>query len=229
MATPGDLQYREQGPHGLCSRAPPHLVHSSLLPPMIRRHVLAELPGRGGRAAVLLVLLLLPGPGTAAARVPQTSQILRPQGDVAEILRVDRVIELELQLPVEPGVAFDAWTDATQLVEWLPHWAEMTVAEGSGFEMGWEGYDGVWSGTYLEVERPEVLAFTWLPPESVFPGGSYETEVRIAFEPREAGGTLLTLRHSGFRDTPEMEAQLQAWRPYLFALRAFLLQMHSTG
>lgn len=178
--------------------------------------------------AVALGLCLAAG-GTVPAGAAQGTQILRPQGPVAEILRVDRVVRLELELPVEPEVAYDAWTDATQLVEWLPHWAEMTVAEGSGFEMGWEGYDGVWTGTYLEVDRPETLAFTWLPPESVFPAGSYETEVRIRFESREEGGTRLLLEHSGFRDTPEMEAQLQAWRPYLFALRAFLLQMPSTG
>lgn len=181
----------------------------------------------GGVPLAVTIVLCLAVTGTVPAGAAQGTQILRPQGAVAEILRVDRVIRLELQLPVEREVAYDAWTDASQLVEWLPHWAEMTVAEGSGFEMGWEGYDGVWTGTYLEVDRPELLAFTWLPPESVFPAGSYETEVRVRFEPREEGGTLLLLEHSGFRDTPEMEAQLQAWRPYLFALRAFLLQMPS--
>ncbi|MFW6198267.1 MAG: SRPBCC family protein [Acidobacteriota bacterium] len=182
----------------------------------------------GARVALALAVCLI-APGAVVAGGAQADQILRPQAAVTEILRVDRVIRLELELPVEPEVAYDAWTDASQLVEWLPHWAEMTVAEDSGFEMGWEGYDGVWTGTYLEVDRPEALAFTWLPPESVFPAGSYETEVRIRFEPREEGGTLLLLEHSGFRDTPEMEAQLQAWRPYLFALRAFLLQMPASG
>lgn len=169
------------------------------------------------------VVVLLVGTGLALA---QPGQILRPQQERAEatILEQDRVARLVLQLPVEPSAAYDAWTDANQLVQWFPQWAEMTVTVGGAFEIGWDGYEGSWQGSYLEVERPSRLVFTWLPPESVFPAGAYQTLVTLTFDETEAGGTAMTLEHSGFRDVDELEVQLQAWRGYLFALRAFLLQ-----
>lgn len=153
-------------------------------------------------------------------------QILRQQGenDGPEILVTDRVARLVLRLPVEAETAYDAWIDANQLVQWLSHWAEMTVSEGESFEIGWEGYEETWSGTYLEVDRPRTLSFTWLPPAAVFPVGAYETRVTLTFEDAEGGGTLMTLEHSGFEGATEMEAQIRSWRAYLFALRAFLLQ-----
>ncbi len=175
------------------------------------------------RTVAILAFLTMMSP--AVAQGPSAEQILRPRDpSAATILESDRLLRFVLRLPVQRELAFDAWTDANQLVEWLSHWAEMTVAEGEGFRIGWEGYDGVWEGRYLEIDRPAKLVFTWLPPKSVFPGGAYETLVTVLFRETEDGATLLTLEHSGFRAAPEMEAQLQAWRPYLFALRAFLLQ-----
>ncbi len=174
---------------------------------------------KGAALVGLVVVAATPASGARA------TQILRPQGQGSvEILQTDRLVRLVLALPVSPEVAFDAWTDANQLVEWLPHWAEMTVSEDEEFRFGWEGYDGVWQGRYLEVDRPDRLVFTWLPPAEVFPAGAYESIVTLTFEEVEEGRTTMTLEHSGFRDTPELEVQLQAWRGYLFALRAFLLQ-----
>ncbi len=182
------------------------------------------LPGlRGITAFVALVGLAVVA--ATPARGARMSQILRPQGQGStEILQTDRVARLVLALPVSPEIAFDAWTDANQLVEWLSHWAEMTVSENEEFRLGWEGYDGVWQGRYLEIDRPGRLVFTWLPPEEVFPAGAYESIITLTFEEVEEGRTTMMLEHSGFRDTPELEAQLQVWRGYLFALRAFLLQ-----
>lgn len=169
--------------------------------------------------------------GTVVTPVAGQGQILRPQADSPDsaILRSERVARLAIELPVEPEVAWDAWTDANQFVQWLPQWAEMQVTEEGTFEMGWQGYEGVWSGTYLEVERPERLSFSWLPPESTFPAGAYETTVTLTFEESEEGGTTMTLEHSGFRGVEELEAQLQSWRQYLFALRAFVLQPRVSG
>lgn len=184
-------------------------------------------PGRLARRLIPLICLLSVAGSTAALQGGSPgAQILRPraEGEAVSIMTTDRVARLVLQLPVSPEVAFDAWTDAEQLVEWLSHWAEMTVTPDGTFEIGWEGYDGVWSGRYVAVERPVRLVMTWLPPESVFPAGAYETLVTLTFEAREEGGTVMTLEHSGFEGAAEMEAQLQAWRGYLFALRAFLLQ-----
>lgn len=161
----------------------------------------------------------------AAPRGQGNGQILRPeQEEGSGILTIDRVARLSIALPVEPEAAWDAWTNASQLVEWFAHWAEMTVAPDGEYRVGWDGFEGVWQGRYLEVDRPERLVFSWLPPADVFPAGAYDTVVTLTFEEDDEGGTLMSLEHTGFRGTAEMEAQLQAWRGYLFALRAFLLQ-----
>lgn len=174
---------------------------------------------------LLRILLTLVVAGLSIPVAGLAAQILRPEGEAnVEILEIDRVVRMRLALPVDRETAFDAWTVSTNLVEWLPHWVEMQVAEGQKFSMGWDGYEGVWTGTYLEVDRPERLVFTWVAPEGVFPSGSYETIVTLTFEEVEEGRTSLLLEHSGFREPAELESQLQAWRGYMFALRAHLLR-----
>ena len=174
--------------------------------------------------SLLIIASLLAGVAARPAQGQSEGQILRPEQESAStIVQTDRVARLTLALPVEPEAAFDAWTNANQLVEWFAHWAEMTVAPDGEYRIGWDGVGGVWQGRYLEIDRPERLVFTWLPPVEVFPAGAYETTVTLTFEEAE-GGTTMVLEQTGFRGSAELEAQLQAWRGYLFALRAFLLQ-----
>jgi len=173
---------------------------------------------------VLIAAALLGAATAHSAQGQSEGQILRPgQESSSTIVQTDRVARLTLALPVEREPAFDAWTNANQLVEWFAHWAEMTVAPDGGYRIGWEGVPGVWQGRYIEIDRPERLVFTWLPPAEVFPAGAYETTVTLTFEEAENGTTMI-LEQTGFLGVAELEAQLQAWRGYLFALRAFLLQ-----
>ena len=138
-------------------------------------------------------------------------------------VEAELLIRLTMELPVEPEVMFDAWTTADQLVQWFPGWAEMTVTEGGEYHFGWDGWEQEWVGTYVEVERPERLVFTWKPPAAVFPDGAYETTVTLSFEDLD-GATRMILEHGGFQGGPEMESHKEAWSGYLYNLRAYLLQ-----
>ena len=133
------------------------------------------------RLTVLMLVALATGPLASASPGAQADpQILRPEQEGGSgILTTDRVARLALALPVEPEVAWDAWANAAELVEWFAHWAEMTVAPDGEYRIGWDGFEGVWQGHYLEVDRPDRLSFTWLPPADVFPGGAYETLVTL--------------------------------------------------
>lgn len=182
-----------------------------------RRHHLKGDKGEGALtstaitrlAVVLLLAAITPLPATA-------QQQAFVQGDL--------VVRLEMEIPVAPEVVYDAWTIADQLVQWFPSYAEMTVTEGGEYRFGWEGWDEEWVGTYVEIDRPERISFTWQPPAAVFPEGAYETIVTLTFEEVEDGVTHLVLEHSGFKGGAEAESHMEAWRGYLYNLRAFLLQ-----
>ena len=153
----------------------------------------------------------------ALRAVPATAQ----QGAFVES---ELLVRLSMEVPVEPAELYDAWTVADQLVQWFPSIAEMTVTEGGEYRFGWDGYDEQWVGVYVEIDRPARLSFTWQPPEAVFPEGAYQTMVTLTFEEVDDGITRLVLEHTGFQGAAEMESHLEAWRAYLYNLRAFLLQ-----
>ena len=59
------------------------------------------------------------------------------------------------------------------------------------------------SGTYLEVDRPRALAYTWMPSwEKELPA----TEVRYTLSP-VSGGTLVQVEHTGFEGFPAIAAR----------------------
>jgi uncharacterized protein YndB with AHSA1/START domain len=177
---------------------------------MIKRTGVVEL-------AALLALVGLVGQGAALGLEQQRAFV---EGEL--------VVRLTMELPIAPEQFFDAWTTAEQLVEWFPSWAEMTVTEGGEYRFGWDGWDDQWTGTYVAVDRPNRIVFTWQPPAAVFPQGAYETIVTLTFEDLD-GATRLVLEHGGFQGGAEMESHLEAWRGYLYNLRAFLLQGSSGG
>jgi len=156
--------------------------------------------------------------GVALVCVPLAA---RPQKRA--FVEAELLVRLMMELPVEPEVMFDAWTTADQLVQWFPGSAEMTVTEGGEYRFGWDGWEEEWVGTYIEVDRPDRLVFTWQPPATVFPTGAYETTVTLSFEDLD-GATRMTLEHSGFQGGSEMESHKEAWSGYLYNLRAYLLQ-----
>lgn len=133
------------------------------------------------------------------------------------------VVRLAMEIPVAREEVYDAWTTADQLVQWFPGSAQMTVTEGGEYRFGWDGWEQQWVGTYVEVDRPERLVFTWQPPAEVYPEGAYETTVVLTFEDLD-GTTRIVLEHGGFQGGLEMESHMEAWRGYLYNLRAFLLQ-----
>ena len=167
------------------------------------------------QTAVVMASVLL---GVASVRAPLPAS--PQQGAFVE---AELVVRLTMELPVEAEVMFDAWTTADELVQWFPGWAEMTVTEGGEYRFGWDGWEEEWVGTYIEVDRPERLVFTWQPPAAVFPDGAYETTVALSFEDLD-GATRMTLEHSGFQGGGEMESHKEAWSGYLYNLRAYLLQ-----
>lgn len=95
-------------------------------------------------------------------------------------------------LPYPREMVWRALTDANELGAWLmPNDFRPEIGHRFTFRTKpAPGFDGTVHCEVLELVHPERVAFTWK-------GGPLDT--RVSFELEEvAGGTRLTLRHSGF-------------------------------
>lgn len=121
-----------------------------------------------------------------------------------------------------PEAAFDAWIDPASLEKWfgppcykakvLSHdcrpggfWRFlMMAADGEGFHH---------FGTYLEIDRPRRLAFSWASEEQVV-GWRDEfgnpTRVTIDFEPRD-GGVEVRITHEDLQTQAARKALTGGW------------------
>ena len=114
------------------------------------------------------------------------------------------VIEGEVWLAAPAERVFDALTQPEWLAAWwgdeeayTTHDWQIAPVEGSAWRcriVTRRGEQHALGGEVLAVRRPHELRLSWQPswqPELA-------TEVRFELQPRE-GGTLLSLRHTGFR------------------------------
>lgn len=131
---------------------------------------------------------------------------------------------LELQHRVDAPVeqVWDAFASADGLSAWWwSHWPdvriEADVRVGGAYRIDAPGVGIVLAGRYLVVEPAERLAFTW---EWTGPDGASSDEaVDLTFAPAEAGGCLLTIRHTGpWPDDEPAIAYRQGWESTLPAL-----------
>lgn len=133
-----------------------------------------------------------------------------------------------------PEAAFDAWTIPASLEKWfgppgyrakvLSHdfhpggvWRFLMVAaDGQGFHH---------FGTFLEIDRPRRLAFTWASEEQV-EGWRDEhgapTRVTVEFEPH-AGGVEVRITHERLQSESAREALTHGWRGSLEQLSSALI------
>ena len=72
-------------------------------------------------------------------------------------------------------------------------------------------------GTYQEIKRPSLLAFTWLPS---WQDDNLETLVRLDLEEKD-GITTVRLTHSGLT-TESLRTQHRGWPDILAWLRAYV-------
>ena len=95
-----------------------------------------------------------------------------------------------------PGKVWRVLTDPELIALWSMRPEGFAPVVGTRFKFygkpnrGWRGFVEC---EVLEVREQELLRFSWVGNENTEP-----TEVRYTLEPR-AGGTRLTMEHSGFR------------------------------
>ena len=114
----------------------------------------------------------------------------------------------------DPEAVFDAWTEASQVVQWFvcaedpASRVEIDLRVGGDYLIHWDRTatgPKTLRGTYREIDRPRRLVFTWR-----WDGSEEETVVAMEFVAR-AGKTEVSLRHSGFTSSGSRDEHDTGW------------------
>jgi uncharacterized protein YndB with AHSA1/START domain len=139
-------------------------------------------------------------------------------------------VEIRRRLPAPIDEVFDWWSEADRLREWMSPVgtveAEVDLRVGGAFRIVMRGGDTVIEhhGSYVEIERPRRLVFTWTSPFT----GPEPSLVTVELEPDGPGATRLRLLHAGL---PEAAADSHrgGWGSMLDRLAGGLIRGAAAG
>ncbi len=122
-------------------------------------------------------------------------------------------VELEARIAASPETVFDFFTDPGLMVQWMGRTADLDPRPGGGFRCDIND-EAIASGSYVAVERPRRVVFTWgwEGEDSVTPPGSSTIEVLLA---ADGDGTHLRLIHRDLPSAESAEKHGHGWRHYL--------------
>jgi len=110
-------------------------------------------------------------------------------------IRNDIVLATEL-ISAPPEVVFPYFTDPALIVEWIGDRAKPDPQIGGVFALDMGEVQA--RGTYLEVEPPYRVVFTWgVPGHEEMPAGSSTVEVVLTPDGEDGQDTMIVLTHRG--------------------------------
>ncbi len=125
----------------------------------------------------------------------------------------------EVTIAAPADTVFDYLVDPAMLVRWMGSVARIDPTPGGDFSLDYVTDDGVVTteGTYLRVERPSHVSFTWgwIDDEDTPPGS---TTVAIDLEEVD-GSTIVRLTHAGLPDSVSTQ-HASGWDYFLPRLAA---------
>lgn len=133
---------------------------------------------------------------------------------------------LEAVVPAPPAQVYAAWTVQAEVARWFCARCTVEPVVGGAFEMYFiadapKGSRGSEGCTFLAIEPPNAVAFSWNFPPHLPTIRDARTRVDLSFV-SHAEGTALTLRQSGWGEGGEWPAGRAyfdaAWRRVLDAL-----------
>jgi uncharacterized protein YndB with AHSA1/START domain len=130
------------------------------------------------------------------------------------------VISASVRIAAPPEVVFPYFTDPQLLVTWMGERADLDARPGGTFAVDFG--DTAARGSYLAVEPPHRVVFTWgIPEDAVLPPGSSTVEVVLV---ADGGDTIANLTH---RDLPpdREPSHREGWEGCLAALAAAVRQL----
>jgi uncharacterized protein YndB with AHSA1/START domain len=106
---------------------------------------------------------------------------------------------------------YDAWTDPDQIRQWLTRGGtyDAAVRVGGAYQLDMLHDGRIWEhkGTYLHLEPPHVIEFTWITPHS-----TYGTESLVRIEITDLGaGCEMVLTHTKLPDQHQADQHGRGW------------------
>ena len=129
-------------------------------------------------------------------------------------------IELSIETPADPELAWDALTDPDRVAEWF---TDATPVGRPGDPYRLDFGDSVVEGAIASVDPGRSFAYTWSWEGSE---DGTDTLVTWTVEPLPGGGSRITLEHGGWPPTTADDTaradHLGYWEAYLEDLAALL-------
>lgn len=125
------------------------------------------------------------------------------------------MINTSVRIAAPPDVVFPYFTDPQLMVTWIGERVDLDARPGGTFALDFSGVAA--RGSYVEVEPPHRVVFTWgIPDDDAMPPGSSTVEVVLV---ADGDNTIVNLTH---RDLPpdREPSHLEGWENCLAALVA---------
>ena len=123
------------------------------------------------------------------------------------------MISASVRIAAPPEVVFPYFTDPALIITWIGERAELDARAGGAFAVDFGSVAA--RGTYVAVEPPHRVVFTWgIPGDETLPPGSSTVEVVLV---ADGDDTIVDLTH---RDLPadREPSHLEGWEQCFAAL-----------
>ena len=131
-------------------------------------------------------------------------------------MTADRVVTVRRVLPAPPDIVYDEWLDPVGMLEWMcPRPAravKISLEPSVGRPLRIDIEDGGSSlyvtGTFVELDRPRRLRFTWSC--SAWADPSVQSLVTVTLDARGADETMMTIEHEQL-PPEEVDSHQHGW------------------
>ena len=118
------------------------------------------------------------------------------------------VVEVERRIGAPPEEVFAFFTDPVRYIRWQGMSAELDPTPGGLYRVQMTA-DSAVRGSYVEVDPPVRVVFTWgWEGNPELPPGSSTVEITLR---NDGGETVLHLRHSGLPDEQSAAMHNEGW------------------
>ena len=134
--------------------------------------------------------------------------------DTAVAHMVGDTLVATVRIEASPAIVFPYFTDAELMAQWIGEHADLDAQPGGTFALRFDASNAV-RGTYLVVDPPHRVMFTWgRPDDPELPEGSTTVEVLLT---ADGDDTVVELFH---RDLPaaQVDRHIEGWTLFVGGL-----------